>query len=272
MLMTPIELRDFVAANDSFGFEMKVCALLNQSVARDLQHGATYSDPVTGINRQFDFRFTIRAERRCLLFALECKNINAELPVIVCGGKRPKREAFLEIIVSQTMGSGPRSQIRRVSNTSIYPQDGFVGKSVLKPERDGSGKIKMRSNDGEIHDRWAQAIASSHDLILAASKTGSGACSCIVPSVVVPDGSLWKVEYDENGDVRSDPMPIDDCAFFVGHRYQIEPAERHEPVVLSHLHFFTLSGLAKTLNSLSAPQVDWDRWIPDEVLASYRAY
>ncbi len=270
MPMTPDELRDFVVANDSFGFEMKVGSLLRQSVARDVQHGATYSDPVTGLNRQFDFRFTIRSERRCLLFALECKNISSDFPVIVCGCKRPKREAFLELIISQIMGSGPTSQIRRVSSTSIYPETGFVGKSVLKPERDGSGKIKMRSNDGEIHDRWAQAIASSHDLIHVASKTGSAVCSAIVPCVVVPDGSLWQTEYDEKGSLSGGPKSVDECAFFVGHKYQIEPEERHQPVVLSHLHFVTLSGLDKLLKSLAPSQVDWDRWIPDEVLASYR--
>jgi hypothetical protein len=269
--MSPEELRTFVAANDSFGFEMRVCAVLKGTALRDMKHGETYVDPVTGFNRQFDFRFTIRDERRCVLFALECKNIDPSLPVIVCGRKRPAREAFHDVIISQTAASGPRSRIHRQKLSRIYPEDGFVGKSVLKPERDGSGKLKPKSIDAEIHDRWSQAIASSHDLIHQASKIGSSVMSVILPAVVVPDGSLMKVAYDENGEAVTGPDPTDECALFIGHKYEIQPAERHPPVVLSHLHFYTLSGLVKALAGFEQPQLDWDRWIDDDVLASHPA-
>jgi hypothetical protein len=220
--MTPEQLRQFAADNDSFGFEMRVCAVLNRGPVRDLQHGATYSDPVTGYNRQFDFRFTIRHERRCLLFAVECKNIDPEVPVIVCGRKRPKREAFVEVIASRTYDTGPRSTILR-KTVGLYAEDGFVGKSVLKPERDAQGRIKSRSNDSEVHDRWSQAIASSHDLVRVAAMAGSSLCSIVLPVVVVPDNALWQIAYDEEGEATGAPQPVSSCALFVGHRFRIEP-------------------------------------------------
>jgi hypothetical protein len=152
-----------------------------------------------------------------------------------------------------------------------YEESKFVGKSILKPDRDGSGKIKTRSNDAEIHDRWAQAIASAHELVHVAAKTGSGMCTMVIPIVVVPDGSLWKLEYDEQGRPIALPAQTEACEFFIGHKYAIEPEKKHEPVVLSHLHFLTLSGLKMLLSPLHPHQPEWDNWIPDKILEEYRS-
>lgn len=264
--MTTEELRNFVATNDSFGFEMRVCAALNRPGVLDMQHGATYSDPVTGIPRQFDFRFRRQDDRRCIHIALECKNVDPAVPVIVCGRKRPKRESFHQVIVSSTQGSGPRSLSERVQAGPHYAQDGFVGKSVLKPSRDGNGKIKPQSNDSDIHDRWAQAIASSHELIVSAARAGDQTLSVVLPMVVLPDKSLYKVMYDEIGNPRSHPEMTDHCTFYIGHRVTIEPEKRHSLVTLSHIHFLTLSGLEKFLRSLEPRQIDWEEWIPPELV------
>jgi hypothetical protein len=40
--------------------------------------------------------------------------------------------------------------------------------------------------------------------------------------------------------------------------------------VISHLHFLTLGGLRDMLADLEGRNVDWDRWLPDEVIESVR--
>ncbi len=145
--MSITNLKQFIAQNDDFGFEMRVGAVMARSRASDVSHGATYTDPKTGLARQFDYRFKIATEERCVAFAAECKNINPDSPVTICGRKRAVAEAYHDIVVSH---AGHYSTTSRVKRGLLYREDLFVGKSVLRPESLVTANLRARSNDGEI--------------------------------------------------------------------------------------------------------------------------
>ena len=266
---TETEIRDHAERNDSFGFEMRVGAVLAKSPVEHVEHGGTYADPITGFLRQFDFRCDFTDGRRCLRFSIECKNIDPTLPVIVCGRSRPISEAYHEVIISTSHATGPRSVRKRVGSSRYIGHEDFVGKSVLKPERDGNGQIRQKSGDAEVHERWSQALASAHNLVEAASKNGSGTCTVVVPVLVMPDDALWRVWYGDDGK-PSKLAKVKECAYYVARRYDPQPENRHEPIVLSHILFLTISGLTDLLENLKRPALDWDHWIPDEILEEYR--
>lgn len=265
---TAVEARRFVDENDDFGFEMRVAAVVRDVLGIPVAHGETYRDSITGKPRQFDFRFRLEENRAALYFAVECKNVSLNAPVLICGREAEARETFHDVIVSQCRSGHERSHTKRVRNSSVYARDTFVGKAILKPDKNG------RSNDSEIYDRWAQAISSAHDLVREAATKPAAMDLCqygaVFPWVVVPDGALWRAKYDGAGALLADPEPVDRCRFFVAHSLQLPPEEHHNPVCLSHIDFATLGGFRKFVGSLKRPALDWDDWIPEKVRQGYR--
>lgn len=266
--MSAGEIRNFIIENDDFGFEMRVAAAPREILGVPVSHGESYVDAIKGKPRQFDIRFRIEENRATLYFAVESKNVSSRSPVIVCGRMAEAKETFHDVIISQSHSGSERSRTKRIRPSAVYSRDPFVGKAILKPEKNG------RSNDSEIYDRWAQAIASAHDLVHeAATKPGTMDMfhyGAVFPWVVVPDGALWRACYDEAGQLVSDPEAVDRCRFFIAHPIQLEPEHRHNPIHLSHIDFATLTGFRKFLSSIKRPQLDWDDWIPDEVRQGYR--
>lgn len=263
--LTAADVRLFVEANDDFGFEMKVAAEIRSTLAVDVFHGATYADPVTAKPRQFDLRFRVREDRKTLYFAVECKNVDLASPVVICGREAEGKENFHDILVSRGSGPSIQASIQKAGGC-LYHTGQFVGKSVLKPD------LKGRSNDSEIYDRWSQALASAHDLVLEAASQPAGIHAChfgaVFPWVVVPDGALWRVNYNGSGQLTEDPQPADHCRYFVGHHYAIEGMS--EKVCLSHIEFITFKGLQRRLGELRSIASDWDDWIPQKIRELYR--
>ena len=82
----------------------------------------------------------------------------------------------------------------------------------------------------------------------------------IVPVVVLPDDSLWKIEYDLNGKIIGHPQPVNEVEFFVAHEASpsIEPGDSSDPYLFSHLHFVTLIGFAALLLRITSDK-EWLR-------------
>lgn len=243
---------------DDFGHEMRVAGVLRRSNVSEVSHGGTYVDPVTSKPRQFDFRFRIRASspKRCLSFAAECKNVAPDNPVIVCGRRRERKESFHDVIGRLTALNYPTTT--RATEETPYKVDRFVGKSVIrgKPSRQG---------ESDIYDKWAQAVSSARDLIkdaVSSCSTGSVAYAVVIPIVVLPADSLWIAEYDIEGVLTAPPEPVDECHYYIGHT---NTDLECRPVTISHLHFFTLSGLERFLHEFDGYSLQWDWWIPLEV-------
>jgi hypothetical protein len=154
--------------------------------------------------------------------------------------------------------------IRRITrNASVYFPQAFVGKSLLQLKKK-DGKY-MRTRDTEIYEKWSQALASAVDLVDAAGRNATTAANqhiftFVIPVVVLPDDTLWKVEYDIKGKIIQDPQLSNEIEFFVGHKAfpPIDLGDSSEPYVFSHLHFVTFTGFAALLLKMTSDE-QWSR-------------
>ena len=171
MSITPEDIKQVVLSEDDFGHEMRVGNILKRLQLPTLfseevrlfnpEHGGTYIDPVTGKPRQFDYRYKIaKADgSQSVHIAIECKNIGADSPVIVCGRPRTDEESFHAFILRTGIGMFEKNI---VGVQSRYKPDAFVGKSILRIRKNKNGY--EGDSDAEIYDRWSQALASCHGM------------------------------------------------------------------------------------------------------------
>jgi hypothetical protein len=145
---------------------------------------------------------------------------------------------------------------------AVYHQYKFVGRSIARLSRKGDAlEISKREDEADIHKRWSQALASAVDPAKSAATNGT-IQTAVIPAVVVPDGSLWQMFYDEKGDLQGEPEQVDSTTFFVGHEIELMP--RNLWMKLSHVQFFTIAGLNKFLANLTTTTANWNEWFPDQ--------
>jgi hypothetical protein len=263
---------------------MRVREIIRLVPNLESEHAGTYIDPISMKPRQFDFRCVIWRKEQSLQFALECKNLSKDFPVVVCGTKRSSEDAFHEIIESRNglfvkpnvaVYDGPYSITRKVANAAIYREGEFVGKSIikLKPKSGQSGGYTTEA-DTDIYERWTQALSSSYDLCKAATNYAQARgdvhfFTATIPVVVLSNESLWILNYDTDGVVRTEPFQTDHCRFFVGRRLKLTGWEATEMFSLSHIHFCTLSGLKSWMDSINDDD-SWSQWLPPESLSEWK--
>jgi hypothetical protein len=277
MSIKPEDVKRVIEDEDDFGHEMRVGRVLNHMAyeatkdpfnGTDLEppdHGGTYTDSITSKPRQFDYR--CRIIRRtpmqrvtCALLAIECKNLHESAPLVVCGRPRTAGEAYYSFIESHLDDSGRclSSATRRVETFQLYGAGKFVGKSLVRV-REKNGKLETDTN-ADVYDRWAQAVASSVELAEAARSFANDMwrhfASLVLPVVVVPDGALWRVAYDNKGRIAEAPAAVEECEFFVGRKLKFG----RQPFVLTHIHFVTVCGLEVLLDRFWKQRGVWD-WI-----------
>jgi hypothetical protein len=270
--LSPAELREVLEKEDDFGHELRVGRVLRSHSSAAIQHGGTYTDPVTAKPRQFDYRFWFAKKNERLSLAVECKNISAIAPLIISGTTRSHNESFHDLVESRQgtfneggfTFSGLSSLTWRVKvANAFYPEGQFVGKSLLRIQADK--KTSTRSGESEIYDKWAQALSSAVELAssataLAKHLSAERTLSAVLPVIVVPNEMLWRAVYDSNGAMRSDPERIEDCTFFVGREIEIggeKGTPFYQKFIFSHVHFFTVQGLQHFLVDISSDANSW---------------
>lgn len=274
MPVSAADIRGVVTKEDDFAHELRVGHAIRSCPAIQLQHGGTYTDPVTQKPRQFDDRCWLRKEEACLSLAVEGKNLSPAVPLVVCGIGRPETEAFHDLIESRN-GSftrrsatvlGSSSVTRRATGAdSFYPPNSFVGKSLVRIQTDK--KPMVRTQDSDVYDKWAQALSSAVELAESACNSArSLSLTCfvtaVIPMVVVPDDLLWKVVYGDNGSVFSDPVQVNECELFVGRESEVGGAKGtalYHRFSFSHVHFFTLSGFRSFLSRMAVNEIAWNK-------------
>jgi hypothetical protein len=265
--ITQADLIEFLNDQSDFAFEIEILHTLS-GCGFSCEHSGTYDDPVTQKPREFDIRATKGYVRCFLRLAVECKNLRQNYPVLISCMPRRRDEAFHEIICSVNLETHalqpprmpriaamePKSRsVRLTHERTIYREGDPVGKSCDQVGRTLSDDIT--SGDSGIYDKWAQALSSTSDLIADACRDGEErtkdvALSLVIPVVVVPNGRLWRTQYDAVGKRTIDPEQTDRCSYYVGRHYSCgSPAAGHE-VVISHLEFVTADGLPKLVDSL----------------------
>lgn len=270
--ISPADIRDVVMREDDFGHEMRVGSVLRSFPSVIIEHGGTYTDPVTRKPRQFDYRCWLTKQQARLALGVECKNVNSTTPLVVCGAPRFANQAVHDLIESRQgrFDDGDRIQVglssvtRRVStNNKFYRTDDFVGKSLLRLQMDK--RTASRSGESEVYERWTQALSSAVELAKSATKLAkhlsmTSVLSAVLPMVVVPNGALWRAVYDNTGRIASDPNPIDQCEFFIGREIEVAGPKGNpwfETFTFSHVHFVTVDGLNSFLATMIPDGPAW---------------
>lgn len=267
MSVTANEIKTLAQSEDDFRHELligKTMRTFGSNGLVQIQHGGAYNDPLTGKPRQFDFRALIRRGACEAQLAVEGKRINPAAPIVVCGVARSNDEAFHELIVSISRANayGTYAKIEQHKG-DLYHAGAFVGKSVFRAKNTG-GSLK-KEGDGEIFERYAQALSSSVELASRACATANQrgispyeVWSAVLPIVVVPDGTLWCVKYDADGNFDGQPVQRDSCEIFTANTIL---TGCHDQLAVefrfSHVHIQTLKGFSDFLNNL----VNGDLWV-----------
>ena len=252
-IITKEHLEEFIATQDDFALELYV-----YNLARELgfkpTHAGSYVDPNTGKARQFD----VQASRACgenfnVYFAIECKALRPSFPLLVSQIPRIRAESFLQIV--RSIGRGKNGSLalspqthRLTDGASLYAMSEFVGKALSQVGFNGEGKLHSR--DSEVFEKWGQAIASSNQLINRAASLNClleepSQNSAVLPVLVVPDGTLWIVNYSGVGD-RTEPVQAQETQYFIESTQTID-ANPPATFMLSHLHIVTKTGLENFL-------------------------
>ena len=260
------ELDIYLETADDFAFELKCFAAVKE-LGFQCTHGGSYIDRITEKPRQYDIRAQALSDKFQVRCAIECKNIPASHPVLVCCTPRVADEAFHDLILAWQSGDNPWSMLGDRRQCIVYPAEGMrypcdgpVGKDIKRVARTAE-PAEYSAASGDVFDAWSQALASAEGLVKIAAADGmrylARTLTLVLPIVVVPDDALWVVEFDGNGH-RNEPVLSHGCAFYVGHRCDTGD---NSVVRLTHIEFVTLSGLCHMLANVLSD--DRHLWFPN---------
>lgn len=251
MEIGPSEITKWLDSQSDFTLEMKVFSHTS-TLGFEVEHGGTYSDPVTDKPRQYDIRCTVRKENKAIKLAVERKSLTKEFPLVIQRVPRTEKESFHDVFFSYEPENGPMGNLnifdhskifRTTTGSPLYLNGNPVGKAC---NQIGKKKDKLFANDREVYDKWAQAISSAHDLIDDSvherEKLGFKQLLTVVfPVLVVSNDCLWCVDYDSKGKRLSQPNSVNEVDYYISKEYW-KKGQMHATYTVSHLHIFTLSG------------------------------
>lgn len=253
--MTAEGLSRYIEEQDSFALEIRVMKAAKQSDF-EVTHGGHYDDPVMSKPRQFDLRATMTGALNPLTqnnvnrlsMAIECKSLGKHYPLLVSRIKRSAAEATHDLLYL-------RSQIftveaKTVARSQVYPQNQWVGKSMTQVGW-GDKEGLFKAGDAEVFDKWAQSINSSADLVASALVDSSINETAVIAVLVVSNGTLWAVDYDDEGRVASAPHPENDVTFYVDRTLKVQVGGRSCQFQATHLHICTEDGMKAFLSRLA---------------------
>jgi len=242
------DLKDFVDNNSDFDFEMKVLAQL-RSLDFECEHSGTYQDPVTYKVRQFDIRAKKWQGCYMLALAVECKNIRANHPLLLSAVPRTITESAHDLLLVRKMIGPAYPSVEKMTGAgSAYKEGEMVGKKTDQVGRLESSK-ELFSDDEATFDKLNQAVNSCKDLVRDLRRGPDHfplLVRAILPVLVVPDGVLWQVDYDQNGVMRTSPRKVSRTTLYYGHSWEISGDNVTTlPITykLSHIEVVTISAL-----------------------------
>ena len=279
--ITAADLEKYLSTADDFAFELKCLHSLSERKSVRLEHGGTYSDPVSGKHRQFDIRANIEIKPLRVGLAIECKNLSPAYPLLVSRVPRIESEAFHQVLVPEPRPDDGGGFVLRVTRfvysraepvsapASLYKTGDLVGKSVTRVGVISDKLGEFQADDSEIFDRWAQAVTSAYDLISEADRYFSDEDSdprayWIVPMLVVPDGTLWVADYDKKGAVQADPHQVDEAEIYIDH--SASKKGQMFSYTISHMHFVTAKGLLQLVDRILLNEHFQRKVLPKEIM------
>lgn len=268
--ITREDVQEYLDSNSNFTFEIKTLNLLANHRFK-CRHSGTYTDPVTQRMREFDIRavaskMLLNDLSFNLFLAVECKNLKEHFPLIVHCMPRTREESFEEMILfyedktetdvsrmleSRAIYGGEISPayyahtILQERTLTIYQKDEPVGKSTDQLGKQAN-KDELFTSDSDVFEKISQALNSSNDLIQEAScyqERASNNVSVIKPILVVPDGTLWQVVYDVDGNLNAGPEQVTYIPYFYGKSWTYSNRNGKKNYTISHLDIVTLGYL-----------------------------
>lgn len=241
------DLLDFLRKDSDFGFEMATLNVL-RLVGLDAEHAAVYVDPVTNRIRSYDMRARWTAEGRSLRFAVECKNLRSHAPLLIHATPRLESEAYHTVVVRKRTNGGLFQTTYR--NEGVYHPAEVVGRQTDQPTRENSGEFK--SSDGATYEKWLQAVNGCFDLVreLATTPLRDAQACAVVPVLVVPEGTLWQVDYDMHGSVTKAVREVERATLILRHCWGVPTQFGQLTYDISHLEIITLPALHQRLKNL----------------------
>lgn len=261
------DIQEYLQTADDFQLEIEVFrACLGANLSAEL--GGSYHDPVTGLNRQFDVRAFYQKDSRFLRLAVECKNLRENFPLLVSRIPRRSGENRSHVLLSAHGSGGPRFALHEMRDGN-FPKSEYVGKSTTQLGRRQSDGM-FHDEDSEVYEKWAQAVASSHDLVSLAGTdykrsqpSNNWAATTIQPILVLADKTLWVADYTEAGVLTGDPRQVDECSVYLNTKIVVPITDFPLAYPVSHLLIFTKSGFFEFLRRFSTGGMLFDCLIPD---------
>jgi len=247
--ITAEDIKRFLETTDDFQLEIDVFRICREA-GFQATHGGSYRDPNTGLNRQYDIRAHYSEESRHVRLAIECKNLGAHNPLLLSTIPRRPSEAKFHGLISAAGSGGGRYAIHEF-NSFLFQRGEPVGKATANVGIKRSDNNEFVSNDGDVYEKWAQAIASCHDLVgetLDDWKTSKRKWSAgtVLPILVLGDDALWVANYDENGNLTGEPERKNRCSLYLN-MIDTRPGQFID-FPISHLLVCTKSGLKQFFN------------------------
>ena len=271
-----VDIKEYLKTQDDFALELHVYEVARR-LGLSASHGGTYEDPVTRKPRQYDLRAAAERQIQRIDLAIECKALRSSYPLVLSRIRRSAEESFHQVILScdPPPRRGPEPSIPLGEGTvvlsitgreSIYKPGEHVGKSTAQVGRTEKGEFV--SGDGQVFDKWYQALGSADDLVSAAEgahehRATAMFLTAVLPVLVVSDDTLWVADYSDAGGLEGDPSQASEATLFVGRTYSLGA---QETCVLSHLHIYTRTAIAAFLERVAKDDNLWDSVFPPRTI------
>lgn len=252
-------LEEYLISASDFAFELRIFEMLT---AKEIScvHSGQYKDPDTRKFREFDLRAQVTRGFVTLAAAIECKSIGRHFPLLVSCVPRSELEAVHQVFIHEPTPEEPRGLFPMplvvsegkegvdVRPSQIYPVGGSVGKSTAQVGRRETKDAEIHVNDAEFFEKWSQALQSLDDLVyevaneefIRARWDGKLHVGLALPIVVVPNETLWSVNYESNGRRIGEPAQTDRVSIYIGRSYHHFATGS---LNISHLEVMTEAGL-----------------------------
>lgn len=272
--ITSKDLQEYINAQDDFALELSV-----YSKAKELgfivSHGGTYIDSITSKPRQYDVRASKVMGDKRIDFAIECKSLKPSYPLLVSCVPRTLTESFHQIVYSYKRSESselldqlkvPAKTININDVNHLYPIGEPVGKSTVQVGRAGGLGSDFVVGDADVYDKWTQALGSASELIQRSAHYHKHApknfmLTIVLPILVVADDTLWVANYSEDGLIKGEPHKVNSAELYVDRNYWEKMGISY---AVSHLHFFTRSGIDTFFNEISTDAEVFNSLFPME--------
>lgn len=252
-------IKDTVLSNSTYAFELKVLSRL-QGADFQCVHNGAYSDSTTNKLREFDIyghKFSVVSGKAFVHHvAVECKRIDPKTPLVVLGSEIATSTPFWLSPVYSLSGDN------EALCTRYLPKE-FIGRSMEQiqfkevPQGKKPNQVintEWNLNDADIFSKMSQAISSATAIVkdrLGVPIQGySETFTEVTPVLVVPDGTLWTVEFNNVGDINGMPKPSTALRYFIDYRCEENATGRtNRTVDIQHMTICTESALISTLES-----------------------